>query len=451
MACTGHVADPGVCTSHLNSCPAHSGYVPARTVTFTNVDVAVGEVIDAQNAITELLDELNAEATRRVSAGAAWGIGISSGNMINPNKDWVIGTSGTQGSFTANGQQAESRVVSGIGPFGETEAIWECLPDNTSSADGGWNHSPFSIDVNSRYVFGVYMKQKDTNGTKYLGCDVCQTLAGVANGNPYFWYGDLPQSNKWYLVLGVLHAQGTTTNIGLAGVYDAATGERVISGNEFRHDPTKTTQLHRCYHYYNTVGDLSTVYQWMARPFMVEYSKFPGVNKLTGLANTSGMVGETISLTLDNPIEAAEVKALRDLYSDITRKQIVNPFSDNEIGVGDIIRASTIETMKDGLVAEAATCACDCNYACTCDCNYACTCDCNYACTCDCNYACTCDCNYACTCDCNYACTCDCNYCTCDCNYCTCNCNYCTCNCNYSCTCNCNYSDERLKTNIIYF
>lgn len=38
--------------------------------------------------------------------------------------------------------------------------------------------------------------------------------------------------------------------------------------------------------------------------------------------------------------------------------------------------------------------------------------------------------------------------CLCNCNYCTCNCNYCTCNCNYSCTCNCNYSDERLKTNI---
>ena len=48
-------------------------------------------------------------------------------------------------------------------------------------------------------------------------------------------------------------------------------------------------------------------------------------------------------------------------------------------------------------------------------------------------------------------CPCDCNYCTCNCNYCTCNCNYCTCNCNYACTCNCNYSDERLKTNIVYF
>ena len=165
-----------------------------------------------------------------------------------------------------------------------------------------------------------------------------------------------------------------------------------------------------------------------------------------------------ISLALDNPVEATELRAIRDLYLTLVGGTAASPITNTQIAAGQPILASTTETMKDGLVADAGTCqcncnycTCNCNYACTCNCNYACTCNCNYNCTCNCNYACTCNCNYACTCNCNYACTCNCNYCTCNCNYCTCNCNYCTCNCNYSCTCTCNYSDKRLKTNIIYF
>jgi hypothetical protein len=90
-----------------------------------------------------------------------------------------------------------------------------------------------------------------------------------------------------------------------------------------------------------------------------------------------------ISLTLDNPIEAAEVRAIRDLYIDITGNANTSPISNTQIAAGQPVLASTIENMKDGLVADAADCRCDCNYSCTCNCNYDCTCNCNYTCTCD--------------------------------------------------------------------
>ena len=436
------------CNGHTNSCSSHSGYVSSRSITFTNDDVVAGEEIDAQDEISELLSELNTEANRRVNGGAATGIGISSSNIIKPNIEWVVGTGGSQGNFVNNGSASENRVVSGTGPFGYSEPVWECLPQSDNGPDGGWNNDAVAVSSGTRYVFGVYMWRSDTNGTGYLGCSTCENLDGSSNSNPYFWSGDLLQSNKWYLILGVLHASGTSTDIGLAGVYDVETGSKVVDGTEFRHTSGSTSNRHRVYHYYNTDGDGSTVYQKMVRPFVVPYSDFPGVSKLTKVSNITGMVADSISLTLDNPIEASELRAIRDLYLDLTIQAAASPITNTQILSGQPVLATTTETMKDGIVDDASTCVCDCNYACTCDCNY-CTCDCNY-CTCDCNYACTCDCNYACTCDCNY-CTCDCNYCTCDCNYCTCNCNYCTCNCNYSCTCNCNYSDIRLKFDIIYF
>ena len=125
----------------------------------------------------------------------------------------------------------------------------------------------------------------------------------------------------------------------------------------------------------------------------------------------------TASLPIDvltDPIAASSVRELRDWFNDITLIPPSPPYDDATIQFQELIQDETIEALKSDLKDNVASeCACDCNYSCTCDCNYSCTCNCNY---------------------------------------CTCDCNYCTCDCNYSCTCLCNYSsDERLKTNIIYF
>jgi len=55
----------GGCTSHSNSCPSHPGYVGPRTITYTNIDVNPGEIIDLQDELEELQHELNVEVDRR--------------------------------------------------------------------------------------------------------------------------------------------------------------------------------------------------------------------------------------------------------------------------------------------------------------------------------------------------------------------------------------------------
>ena len=147
------------------------------------------------------------------------------------------------------------------------------------------------------------------------------------------------------------------------------------------------------------------------------------LDKLNAESTRRAVLGDstTDAFTLTNPVSQTHIRRIRNLYMDVLNVSATSPYTDSDIITTQTMKATTIEAMKDGLVADAGSCVCDCNYACTCNCNY-CTCNCNYACTCDCNHACQCNCNYACTCDCNHA-----------------------------CICNCNYSDIRLKTEIIYF
>ncbi len=130
------------------------------------------------------------------------------------------------------------------------------------------------------------------------------------------------------------------------------------------------------------------------------------LDELNDESDRRAVLGESssISLTLTDPVSSNHVRQIRDLYIDILNTTSSSPITDTQIAVGEEMMATTIETMKDGIISDSSTCVCDCNYSCTCDCNY-----------------------------------------------CTCNCDYCTCVCNHSCKCNCNYSDINLKTNIVYF
>jgi sulfur carrier protein ThiS len=209
------------------------------------------------------------------------------GNLINPYDDWVPGTYGNQGSFIRIGEEAENRVVMGLGPFGVDEEIWECLPDNVSGPDGGWYNDSVRVDPSKTYIWGCYFWTLNNSGRTYLGCRPVERLDGTEDANPYFLNGHLPSHDRWYLALGVVHPAGYTGGaIGLSGLYDVETGEKVLNGTEYRFKAGTTTQRHRAYHYYNTSGDLSTVYQRMSRPFVMLASKLPPLEALTKKMNT---------------------------------------------------------------------------------------------------------------------------------------------------------------------
>ncbi len=167
--------------------------------------------------------------------------------------DWTEGSGGTP-FFNANGSASESRRIFGLSPTGGNELLWECVNDAASNGDGGWNTDYFDVNKSSRYVFTVWVKKgiNRTDGSTYLGTKNVNTLSGTPNSNPYFWSGDLPTADEWYLMVGVVHPynySGSDTNI--SGVYDVH-GEKVIDGIEFKWQSTTTNANMRAYLYYAT-------------------------------------------------------------------------------------------------------------------------------------------------------------------------------------------------------
>lgn len=217
---------------------------------------------------------------------------VHSQNLLeNDLKNWTLGTGSVTG-FNQNGSTAENSRENGIGPLGDNVILWKATPDSNSNADGGWNTNYHSIDHTKDYRFTVWIKKTNSNnGSTYLGCnstDNILTLAGSVNNNPYFFVGDLPQLNKWYLVVGFVHksSYGSTTNIG--GIYDPSTGSKVKSLTDFKFKNTATTVRHRSYLYYDTnTNDRQYFYE----PRLEELNgSEPSIEKLLGLALTNKLV-----------------------------------------------------------------------------------------------------------------------------------------------------------------
>ncbi|WP_350291402.1 hypothetical protein, partial [uncultured Croceitalea sp.] len=135
--------------------------------------------------------------------------------------DWSEGTGGTP-FFNRNGVEIENKRSYGPNPFGETALIWECgnQPDNGS--DGGWNTDYITVDKTKTYRYMVWVQRNHSqNGKTYHGTQNVDNLNGVAHSNPYFWSGDLPQLNQWYLLVGVVHPYNHSGgDTGVSGVYD---------------------------------------------------------------------------------------------------------------------------------------------------------------------------------------------------------------------------------------
>lgn len=217
-------------------------------------------------------------------------------NLIDPGQ-WVVGANGTQGEFSRNGTSAESTIVLDVGPFGVSEPLWECISSEGAgtNGDGGWNN--YSLTQASgkyhhtkTYRFVVWAMQDSNSGTKYLGCNNCNTLAGALNSNPYFFANDLPQNNKWYLIVGILHGSGYTGgDSGISGVYDSDSGEKVLSCTEFKARTDTPNQTHRAYYFYssNTTDKL-----WFARPRVDEINgNEPSLADLIGRLAEDGVPG----------------------------------------------------------------------------------------------------------------------------------------------------------------
>lgn len=213
--------------------------------------------------------------------------GIRDGNLLNLAA-WRIGLTGFSaianfaGIHTNVSEQAIELAGNGsapLDPYGQSSPVWECRPDGAGGACGGMLNEGdlFGIDHSKTYRFSAFYRWNDAAqadaGAIYLGCGTTHTnnlvpAGGGSNGNPYF-IGDVPSAmglsaNKWYLIVGVVHGSGYGGGVsGLAGIYDMASGQRIVSGAEFRSIANVASQQFRSfpYDYTNTSARI-----WISRP-----------------------------------------------------------------------------------------------------------------------------------------------------------------------------------------
>jgi RHS repeat-associated protein len=208
-------------------------------------------------------------------------------NVSEWTVDWTVG-SGSTAFYNQNGQTSENSRINGLNPFGETSLIWECGNDADNNADGGWNTDYFNVDINASYRYSVWVKRTHSqNGRTYHGTQNVNYLSGSANNNPYFWNGDLPQLEEWYLMVGVVHPHtysGGDTEV--SGIYDIY-GNKVLDGQEFKWRPDTTTSRFRSYLYYATDVNVR------------QYFYGPVLEKLDGTESSLENFFETEQIPLD--------------------------------------------------------------------------------------------------------------------------------------------------------
>jgi len=181
------------------------------------------------------------------------------------------------GNFTRNGANDENEVVRGLDPFGNKALLWKMILNQPgSNDDGGWNKDiVIPANNNIGYLSYVYFKvdftaDNSNDGTVYLGCGTTsgQTINisnDTSNTNPYFVSNNISTinnggaliANRWYLIVGVIQPYNdeTTGTDTIAGTYDVETGEKVMSGAEYKMGNNTTGQRHRAYVYYDASTD----------------------------------------------------------------------------------------------------------------------------------------------------------------------------------------------------
>jgi hypothetical protein len=188
-------------------------------------------------------------------------------NMLDSNS-WTVGT-GSVGEFDKSGLIHKNSRELGKNHLGEEVVLWKATPDADSDPDGGWNTDYYTIDATASYRFSVWIKKTNSNdGATFFGFSSYDngihyglTLSDWLDPNPYFWHGDLPQLDTWYLLVGYVHKNGHSATTSLGGIYDGETGEKVLVTRDYKFENGATNLRHRAYLFYdNNTADRQYFY-----------------------------------------------------------------------------------------------------------------------------------------------------------------------------------------------
>ena len=206
-------------------------------------------------------------------------------NLVN----WTIGQ-GSAGMFGYIGASQDNNREWGEGPQGSRVIVWKAQPNGINLDNGGWNSGDFSIDHTSLYRFSVWIKKTNNKdiGITYFGCSNggnILSLQGEVDTNPYFWNGQLPVLDKWYLLIGYIHGSGDTSTESFGGVYDPITGTKLFNGTDFKFLVGTQQTAHRAYLFYDT--NLNNRQYFYAPRVDVVNGNEPSIESLLGLSRVS--------------------------------------------------------------------------------------------------------------------------------------------------------------------
>lgn len=171
-------------------------------------------------------------------------------NMLEVN--WAV-WDGTIWEFIKRGDYAENQRVNWTIPFRETDVLRQASPSGNQWWDWGWVYH--DIPTNEEKTYRVSMWAKRTwdqdDGYAYLWCEDVEEFKTsswiwVTETNPYFRYGDLPELDKWFLIVWYIHWSGHTDTNVYWWIYDLETKSKIKSTHrDYRHLNWSTIQDHR--------------------------------------------------------------------------------------------------------------------------------------------------------------------------------------------------------------
>ena len=201
---------------------------------------------------------------------------------------WHTGT-GNDGKYLMMGTNAENERDVAESPFNMPDVVWKCISTANSDIDGGFEAINIPIYNTYTYRYSIWVKQMQKDGYITFGCDPNTMEAGtevVSDG--IFWAGDVPEINKWYLLVGYIN--GSEDNTGAkkdAGVWDPETGRRILTIDNFKtfkYRSTDETQSYRCWQSY-ALGVRTEVQFWGQRMDICDNTE-PSISEILKQAAT---------------------------------------------------------------------------------------------------------------------------------------------------------------------
>ena len=164
-------------------------------------------------------------------------------------------------------------------PRGGVDLVYEAVSNSSSTWNGGFNSSGFTVDPDKCYMFGYYFRRigSGTSGTHYFGFShgIAAGTGTSVDSNPYFFaqgWGSYARY-QWHVAVCYLYPRYYTAGTSDPGGYIRTGGVWNLNGDyrhgysRFKQPTNQTTQVMRAYNYY--CADPNMTYQY-ASPFVYE-------------------------------------------------------------------------------------------------------------------------------------------------------------------------------------